>query len=174
MACTMTQLLHVASSGRQAASVSLRAAERVITDLAPDQVTLRDVTKGSLPFVGTDWAPTHDGTADDMAKFAISDTLIQEVLAADTILISAPMYNFGVPASLKAWIDLICRPLITFEYLPDGPIGLLEGKKGIIVMAAGGVPVDGVEDFATPHLRQVFDFIGITDVTTFAAKDIIK
>ena len=76
-----------------------------------------------------------------------------ELLAADTIVIGAPVYNFGVPASLKAWIDLVARVGVTFRYTENGPEGLVKGKRVIIAMASGGVPVGADCDFATPYLK---------------------
>ena len=83
------------------------------------------------------------------------------------------MYNFGMPASLKAWIDLIARPKVTFAYTENGPIGLIEGKKAIVAVASGGVPVGAPMDLATPHMELVLKFIGIDDITVHTAKDVI-
>ena len=87
-----------------------------------------------------------------------------ELKAADVLIVTTPMYNFGVPATLKAWIDLICRARLTFEYTENGPVGLLEGKKAYVVITSGGVPIGAPVDFVTPYLKQVMTFIGITDV----------
>jgi FMN-dependent NADH-azoreductase len=84
-----------------------------------------------------------------------------------------PMYNFGMPAALKAWIDLIARPKVTFAYTEGGPVGLLEGKRAIVAVASGGVPVGAPIDFATPHLQQVLKFVGIDDITVHTAKDLV-
>jgi FMN-dependent NADH-azoreductase len=105
---------------------------------------------------------------------ALSDTLIEELEAADTIVIGMPIYNFGMPAALKAWIDLMARPKVTFAYTESGPVGLLNDKRAIVAVASGGVPVDSPADFATPHLRQVLRFVGIDDITVHAAKDLIS
>ena len=80
-----------------------------------------------------------------------------------------PIYNFGVPASLKEWVDLICRVGETFNYTEDGPKGLLSGKRAIVTVASGGVPVGSPMDHATTYLTQVLGFIGITDVTYISA-----
>ncbi len=79
------------------------------------------------------------------------------------------MYNFGIPAALKAWIDMIARARLTFRYTADGPEGLLKGKKAYLVYASGGVPVNSAADFATPYLRHALAFVGITDVEVITA-----
>ena len=107
------------------------------------------------------------------ARLALSDQLIRELQDADTIVIGAPIYNFGAPASLKAWMDLVARPGVTFRYTPDGPEGLLTGKKAIVTVASGGVPVGSDIDFLSSHLKFFLGFIGITDVEIHAAKEII-
>ncbi len=85
------------------------------------------------------------------------------------IVIGAPIYNFGVPATLKAWIDQIARARLTFRYTENGPQGLLTGKKAYILAATGGTEVGSAIDFATPWLKFVLGFIGITDVEVIAA-----
>ena len=97
-----------------------------------------------------------------------------ELQAADTIVIGTPIYNFTSPASLKAWMDLVARPRVTFHYTENGPEGLLSGKKAIIAVASGGVPIGSDMDFLTPHLRHFLGFIGITDVEFVTAKDLVQ
>jgi FMN-dependent NADH-azoreductase len=174
----MVHILHVASSPTLINGNSRGAAERVIAGLDHTQLTIRDLDEAHLPQLTAEWnmariVPALERTAHEDAILAQSDTLIAEIKAADTVIVSFPMYNFGVPASLKLWIDLICRPKVTFSYTSgQGVRGHMTGKKAIIVAAAGGVPIDGPDDYATPHLRQVLNFIGITDVTTLLAADI--
>jgi len=100
---------------------------------------------------------------------AHSDELIAELEAADTIVIGVPVYNFAIPAALKAWVDQIARARRTFRYTETGPEGLLKGKKAYLVVASGGVPVGSDYDFATGYLRHVLGFVGITDVTVIEA-----
>ena len=174
----MAHILHVSSSGRGHASVSRQAAEIVLNAKDHTSITHRDLRDPVLPILTQEWiearlTPPESLTAEDKRALATSDALIAELDAADIILISMPMYNFGMPASLKLWVDLICRPKRTFKYLPDGPVGLLQGKSAIIVAASGGVPIDSPVDLATPHLRQVLNFIGITDIETRVAKDVL-
>ena len=133
-------------------------------------------TPDGLPLVGADWLAANwsaEKTPADQATLALSNTLIAELKAADTLVIGVPMWNFGVPAALKAWIDLICRNGETFEYTPDGPRGLLAGKRAVIVMTSGGVPMDAPMDHATPLMRTVMGFIGITDVTVIDATTLV-
>ena len=107
-------------------------------------------------------------TAEDKARLQISDTLISELEAADTIVLTAPMYNFSIPSTLKAWIDHVARRGRTFSYSAAGPQGLLSGKKVFVLTARGGIYSQGPSqafDFQVPYLRGVFGFIGLTDVT---------
>ncbi len=92
-----------------------------------------------------------------------------EVQAADTIVIGLPIYNFGVPAALKAWIDLIARAGVTFQYSAEGPKGLLTGKHAIVAVASGGTEIGSDIDFASGYIRHVLGFVGITDVTFIRA-----
>ena len=98
-----------------------------------------------------------------------SDQLINELQWADHILLTTPMYNFSIPATLKAWIDQVCRAGITFRYTADGPVGLLQGKRVDIVISTGGVPLDSPVDFMSSYLRQVMAFIGIDEVSIIGA-----
>lgn len=174
----MVHILHVASSPTLINGNSRSAADQLLDELDHTQLTVRDLDEAHLPQLTAEWTtarlvPALERTAYEDAILAQSDTLIAEIKAADTIIVSFPMHNFGVPASLKLWIDLICRPKVTFSYVSGGGVhGHMTGKKAIIVASAGGVPIDGPDDYATPHLRQVLNFIGITDVTTVLAADI--
>lgn len=95
---------------------------------------------------------------------AFSDTLVDEVRRADVLVIGAPMYNFGVPSQLKAWFDHIARVGVTFRYTETGPVGLLTGKKAIVVSTRGGVHVGQSTDTLTGYVRTFLGFLGITDV----------
>lgn len=106
-------------------------------------------------------------------KLALSDTLVGELKSADTIVIGTPVYNFAVPAALKAWIDLVARARETFQYTEDGPVGLLQGKKAYVIIASGGTKVGSEIDFAGNYLKHVLGFIGITDVTIVAADQLM-
>ncbi|MEO1637894.1 MAG: NAD(P)H-dependent oxidoreductase [Pseudomonadota bacterium] len=174
----MTKVLLVNASGTVDGSVSRAATAKLLADLGPTEVIHRDLAATPLPQVDATWIttrliPADQQTAADKEVLALSDELIAEVKAADVILIGMPMYNFGMPAALKAWIDLVARPKVTFAYTENGPVGLIEGKRAIVAVSSGGVPVGAPIDFATPHLEQVLRFLGITDITRHAAKDVL-
>jgi FMN-dependent NADH-azoreductase len=178
---TILNILRVDSSGRSGGqnggSVTRELVDLLIQSLVerqPVRITTRDVAKG-LPFVGESWIAANftDPEQRDDAKHAAlaeSDALVNEVKAADVLIIGVPLYNFGVPATLKAWIDQIARARVTFRYTENGPEGLLKGKKAYLVVASGGTPVGGTIDFATPWLTHVLGFLGITDVEVIAAE----
>ncbi|MSU88265.1 FMN-dependent NADH-azoreductase [Rhodobacteraceae bacterium 2CG4] len=162
----MSKTLLIQSSARHDASVTRQLAEKLAEGLG-DPVTVRDVSVG-LPFVTEDWISARDaGTGG--AVMQVSNELIDELRAHDAIVIAVPVYNFAIPATLKAWIDQVARAGETFRYTADGPEGLLTGKRAYLVVASGGMPVGSAWDHATPYLRHVLGFIGITDVEIVAA-----
>lgn len=161
-------VLRIDASARTEGSVSRQLADAVIDRLSADHVVTRELT-ASIPQIDGAWlaanmTPADQRSAAQRDTLALSDTLIDEIHAADTIVIATPIYNFGVPSSLKAWVDMIARAGITFKYTDTGPVGLLEGKRVIFAIASGGTEVNGPIDFATPWLRHVMGFVGITDV----------
>ncbi len=164
-------ILRIDASARQQGSVSRDLNDKVIDRFAAAgdvSVVRRDLTN-PLPFLDGDWiaanfTPADDRTDAQREKLALSDTLISEIEKADTILIGLPIYNFGVPAALKAWIDLVARAGVTFRYTESGPVGLLTGKRAIVTVASGGTEAGSDIDFATPYIRHALKFIGITDV----------
>jgi FMN-dependent NADH-azoreductase len=99
----------------------------------------------------------------------LSDTLIAEIEVADTLIIGVALYNFSIPASLKLWIDLVCRTRETFAYSEGGPKGLMTGKKAIVCFVSGGTPFGSAIDFASGYIRHILGFIGITEVTFITA-----
>ncbi|SFR45975.1 FMN-dependent NADH-azoreductase [Yoonia tamlensis] len=174
----MTTVLHLTASGVSDGSVSRAATAKIIADLDPSKIITRDLAITPMPQVNSQWinarlVPPQDRSVADAAALALSDSLIAEIAAADVIVIGMPIYNFGMPAALKAWVDLIARPGVTFSYTENGPVGLIKGKKAIVAVASGGTPVDAPIDFATPHLRQVLRFVGIDDITVHTAKDLL-
>ena len=171
------RILEVSASGRRAGSVSRQLSTEIIEALETREGTVdvvrRDLGDG-IAFVDERWiqanfTPEEERTGDQRAALSASDALVEELQAADVIVIGTPIYNFGVPAALKAWIDMIARARKTFRYTANGPEGLLEGKKAYVIVASGGVPVDSPVDFATPYLRHALKFVGITDVDVIAA-----
>ncbi len=171
------KVLEVSGSGRRGDSVSRMLTRELIEVLETREghleLTQRDLADG-IPLVDERWisanfTPEEERTAEQRETLAASDALVAELKAADIIVIGSPIYNFGVPAAVKAWVDMIARARLTFRYTPDGPEGLLKDKKAYIVIASGGVPVNSPVDFATPYLRQALRFVGITDVEVIAA-----
>ena len=174
---TTLKILEVNSSGRNGDSVSRMLTGDLVAALESRhgaiELTRRDLSNGiSLvdeEWIGANFTAAEDRTIEQKEKLAESDALVAELQNADAIVIGAPIYNFGIPAALKAWVDMIARARLTFRYTANGPEGLLTGKKAYVVIASGGVPVDSPVDFATPYLRQVLQFVGITDVEIIAA-----
>ena len=171
------RVLRVDASARVEGSITRQLADQMIRGLqarvADVSVTRRDVALG-LPFVDAAWVNANftDPAARSEAhreSLSGSDALVAEVMEADVWVIGVPIYNFGVPASLKAWIDQIARARLTFHYTDQGPQGLLTGKKVYILTATGGTEVGSEIDFATPWLKFVLGFLGITDVEVIAA-----
>jgi FMN-dependent NADH-azoreductase len=172
----MKNILFVPSSPRGWESYSHRVARRIVDDLIvrhPDaRVIVRDVAKQPLPHIGAAFAagralPGEKRTALEQQALALSDALVDELLAADIVVVTVPMHNFGIPSSLKAWIDHIVRPGRTFSYSKKGAQGLVTGKKVVLVFARGGVYSDGPMrgfDFQEPYVRAVLGFIGVTDI----------
>ena len=167
----MTNILRIDASARTENSVSRDLLDRIIArfDAAGDAtVTHRDLAHG-VPLIDEDWVGANFTPADARSdaqkeKLAVSDELVGEVKDADVLLIGLPIYNFSVPAAMKAWIDQIARAGVTFKYTEYGPKGLLEGKRAIVVVASGGTEMGSDIDFASGYLRHVLGFIGIEDV----------
>lgn len=172
-----TSILRIDASMRHTGSVTRQLADSMIARLTAANpgatVASRDLTDGvgfvTEEWIGAAYTPPADRTAEQRAALAESDTMIAELQAADTIVIAVPMYNFGLPGAFKAWFDQVARVGVTFKYTETGPVGLLQGKRVIALIATGGVEVGSAIDFATPHLRFILGFIGITDVTLIAA-----
>ena len=165
-------VLNIQASARHDGSVTRQLSDKILTEIAADQTITRDLATG-LPLLDAAWLAANFTLADDRTDvqretLALSDSLITEIKQADTIVIGSPVYNFSVPAVLKAWIDQIARVGVTFKYTPDGPVGLLSGKRAIIVIASGGTPIGSDIDYASGYLKHIMGFIGITDVTIIA------
>ncbi|EGQ9212397.1 FMN-dependent NADH-azoreductase [Vibrio sp. Vb2880] len=164
----MSRVLALKSSILGDYSQSNKLVENFIKNVDQDKLTVRDLAANPLPVldfaVATALRATEDLSQEQQAVVDLSDTLIEEVKAADTLVIAAPMYNFTIPTQLKNWIDLIARAGVTFKYTENGVQGLIEGKKAIVVTTRGGIHKDSPTDNVTPYLRTVLGFVGITDV----------
>ena len=174
------KILRIDASARTEGSVTRGLNDTVIAGLladGPTDVVARDLTY-PIPqidetWVGATFTPPDERTEAQDAVLSLSDDLVAEVVAADTLVIGLAVYNFGVPASLKAWIDQIARVGVTFRYTENGPEGLLTGKRAIVTFASGGTQIGSDYDFASGYLRHVLGFIGITDVS-FVTKDDVE
>lgn len=164
-------ILHINASARNAGSTTRKLSQLLVDEISAHtetKVINRDLNE-ALPFIDEQWVGANFTAVDDRSeeqkqKLALSDFLIKELQAADTIVIGSPLYNFSIAASLKAWIDMVARSGVTFKYTESGPVGLLKGKKVYITMASGGVPIGSDMDFAHHYLRHVLGFLGLTDV----------
>lgn len=178
----MSQVLVLNSSLSGEASVSrLLVAETLAQIVARDPtatVVVRDLAQTEIPHLNPLTVAGVRATAVTVAETKtrdLSDQLIAELRAADTIVIGAPMYNFSIPSTLRTWFDHVLRAGETFSYSEAGPKGLLEGKRVIVVESRGGLYSEGPAqaiDFQEPYLRQLLGFIGLTDVTFVQAEKI--
>lgn len=175
----MKKILHIISSPRGDASMSIKLSNAIvdqIKDTYPGStVHIKDLAKVPFPHLEeahltSIFTPAESRTPENLAAIKHSDVAIEEVQNADIIVIGVPFYNFGIPSTLKAWIDHITRAGITFGYGENGPVGLIKEKKVYLAIASGGVYSDGPmksADFADPYLKFMLGFLGMTDVTTF-------
>ncbi len=175
----MKKILHITSSPRGEDSNSTRLGRRIIEKLRNQYpgstVTVNDLVENDyehlqIEQIGAFKIPPEDQTSAQRAALRVSDHTVEELLDADIIVISFPLYNFNIPSSLKAWIDHAVRPGMTFTYATGRPEGLLKGKKVYLAMAANGVYSDGPMkpfNFAEPYLRYILGFVGLTDITLF-------
>jgi FMN-dependent NADH-azoreductase len=173
------KILNVVTSIKGDASFSNKLSNAVLEKLAKEypesQVQTFDLSKTPLPYLNelqlnAFYTPEEAHTIAQLESIKLSDGAIQDLLEADIIVIGVPIYNFGIPALLKGWIDQVARAGKTFSYDENGPKGLITGKKVYLSVASGAVFSDGPYksyDFAEPYLRVILGFLGITDVTTF-------
>ncbi len=170
------RVLRLDASANPGDSASKQLGERLIEKLeqgAEVELRVRDLNS-DLSFIDSQWVGANFTAAEErnpgqVERLRFSDALIEELRWADHIVVTTPMYNFSVPATLKAWIDLVCRAGVTFRYTENGPVGLLQDKSADIVITTGGVPLGSPVDFLSGYLKQVFGFIGIGDVNMIAA-----
>ncbi|AXY00960.1 FMN-dependent NADH-azoreductase [Vibrio alfacsensis] len=164
----MSRVLALKSSILGDYSQSNKLVENYIKNVDQANLTVRDLAAEPLPVldfaIATALRATEDLSEQQQQVVDLSNTLIEEIKTADTLIIAAPMYNFTIPTQLKNWIDLIARAGVTFKYTENGVQGLVEGKKAIVVTTRGGIHKNSPTDTMTPYLRTVLGFIGITDV----------
>ena len=174
---TPLRILEISASAKQNGSISRTLSADLIAALEDryEDITVkrRDLADG-LPFIDEAWVTANFTPAEERndihrQALALSDELVGEVQDADVLVIGSPIYNFSVPSVLKAWIDMIARARLTFRYTENGVEGLLKDKKAYVIVPSGGVPVGSPMDFATPYLRHILGFVGITDVEFVAA-----
>lgn len=166
-------ILQINASARREGANSTQVANRVVERLQAANpaatLTLRDLAVTPHPVLdeaalGALFTPAEQRTPEQAARVALDDALIAEIQAHDTLVLGVPMYNFGVPVQLKAWIDAIARAGTTFRYTATGPEGLLKGKTVYVALARGGLYRDTPNDSQVPYLKAVLGFLGMTDV----------
>jgi len=178
----MKKILNITSSPRGAASSSIQLANVVIDKL---KVAHPDAVVETIDLVSLHWphleeshltsffTPAEKHSAQDKAAIRHSDDMIRAIRETDILVIGAPMYNFSIHSTLKAWLDHIVRSGVTFRKGDAGAEGLIKGKKVYLVISSGGVYSDGPMrsyDFIEPYLRFILGFIGLTDITVFRAE----
>ena len=175
----MSRVLIIESSARQQDSVSRQLTQTFISQWQAahpqDQITVRDLAVNPVPHLDINllggWMKSAELRSEiEQASLERSNQLTDEVLAADVLVLAAPMYNFAIPSTLKAWLDHVLRAGVTFKYTDTGPQGLLSGKRAYVLTARGGIYAGGPADHQEPYLRQVMGFIGIHDVTFIHAE----
>ena len=180
----MAKVLHINSSVRNSGSLSRQLSGEFIAKWQAaqpaDVIVERDLAANPVPhlseeMMGAFFTPAEQRSPQAVELVKVSDQLVDELLAADVIVLAAPMYNFSVSSTLKAWIDHIARAGRTFQYTANGPVGLATGKKVYIFTASGGVYSEGpaaAYDHLSTYLRAVLGFIGITDITFIHAEGV--
>lgn len=176
----MSKILFIKSGalGDGSATNQLLDAAMAQAQARGDAVVVRDVAELDLPHIDAHYIQASRTAVEDLSLtqsmvLSVSDTLIQEVLDADVLVIGAPMYNLSIPSSLKAYLDRIVRSGVTFRYGPAGPVGLLSGKRAVVVVGSSGVYSQGpaaAVDFVAPYMKAVLGFIGISQVELVRAE----
>lgn len=174
----MTTILHVASSSnlngftRQVGTALIESLQRANPGA---KIITRDLIANPLPHINPEFVSVLFNGDNSLPALALSESLVAEVLAADILVVEAPMYNFGIPSALKAWIDHVIRKGRTFNYDGGAPVGLTKIKKAYIVTSSGGIYSDGAMksfDHTDTHVQSVLNFIGITDIETIRTEGI--
>jgi FMN-dependent NADH-azoreductase len=170
-------ILKIDASASGEASVTRKLTQAIVKHAQNQsqgaQLVERDLSDNTTPLltgemIGSYFTRPEERNAEQENVLETSNLYVSELSKADVIVIGAPMYNFSVPAVLKAYIDQVARVGVTFKYGPEGPVGLLENKKAIVAVSTGGTPTGSPYDFVTPYLKTFLGFIGITDVSFIA------
>ena len=170
------KIYQIDSSARKEGSTSRSLAKKLLEKIkkSGDEVIYRDLNDEMVFVTGLTESGMNidlkDQNENHKKMFELSDQLVKELKESDIIIISAPIYNYGPPATLKAWSDLAARVKSTFKYSSDGKqIGLLENKKVYLVITSGGTKLGGKDDYLTPWLKHVLNFFGIKNIQTISA-----
>lgn len=175
----MKKILHIISSPRGAASFSIKLGNAIIEKIQAtypgSTVKESNLVEHQFPHLeeahlNAFFTPAENRTPENLTAIKHSNDAIQDLQDADIIVIGAPLYNFNIHSTLKAWIDHIARAGITFNYSEHGPEGLLKGKKVYVAIASGGIYSEGPMqqmDFISPYLKAVLGFLGMTDISVF-------
>lgn len=172
-----TKILRIDSSIKAENSVSRQLADEIIAKFDNAEVTTRDVAKTVSQidgnWLGAVFTPAESRTAEQSEIAEQSDALIQEIQESDVIVIGVAVYNFSIAAGLKNWIDQIVRVGVTFKYTDTGPVGLLNDKPVYLAFASDGTAAGSDVDFAERYLRQILPFLGLKNITTIAAQQLV-
>ena len=170
------KIYKIVCSARKKGSASRELSKKLLEKIkkSEDEVIYRDLDDEMLFVAGLTESgmsiPENERTDQHKKMFELSDKLVKELKESDIIIISTPIYNFGPPATLKAWSDLAARVKSTFKYSQEGKqIGLLESKKVYLVITSGGTRVGSKDDYLTPWLKHVLNFFGIKNIQTISA-----
>ena len=170
------KIYQIDSSARKKGSTSRALAKKLLEKIKKpgDEIIYRDLDDEMLFVAGLTESgmsiPENEQTDQQKKMFELSDKLVNELKESDVIIISTPIYNFGPPATLKAWSDLAARVKSTFKYSADGKqIGLLENKKVYLVITSGGTKIGSSEDYLTPWLKHILNFFGIKNIHIISA-----
>lgn len=168
----MMKILNINSSSNRINSITESYSKKIIKHLKAlypnSKVVERHTTYSGLPFLNQDMLDVlfvkGERNEEQETFLTKSNELVTELKTSDILVIAAPIYNFGIPASLKAYFDLVARADLTFQYTENGLKGLLKNKKAFVVISSGGTKVDSDIDFAGKYIKHFLGFIGITDV----------
>ena len=173
------KILRINASARYEESISRQRTDEIIKQMSlasgDVNVTVRNVAKG-LPFVGRKWVklkskPIEEYTSEDHSVMQLSQELIEELKTHDHYIFACPVYNFMIPASLKAWVDLVTLPGHTFQASENGPRGLLENKTATLVFSSSMTEIGSKRDHASSYLTSILNFIGVKDIHVIGGKN---